>query len=232
MNPTLLIVLCLASTAGIASAQTHQESGVFVHGGAFASHELRSHQDVNADGVLALVAPTDTSSTVPGGTAGIGVFLRPFLSVQADALFEGESDQSLSSAILTTLLADLPGISRPATQNARTRNFSVQALLAYHLASSTRFRLAVLGGVSFNRRRTQFSSELFIPAIPVLPGITPPLPTGQIDYVSVSYNRDVVAGVDGELVMGQHVALVPQFRVVGGSGYVRLQPGVSVRWRP
>ena len=171
--------------------------------------------------MLALLAPTDSSNTVPGGTAGIGVFLRPFLSVRADAVFEGESDQSLSSGILTTLLADLPIISRPVTQTARTRTFSVQTLLAYHLASSTRFRLAVLGGVSFNRQRTRFSSELFIPAIPVLPGVIPPLPTlptRRLDYAFVSYSRDVVVGVDGELAMGEHVALIPQLRVVGGFG--------------
>ena len=30
----------------------------------------------------------------------------------------------------------------------------------------------------------------------------------------------------------EHLVLVPQFRVVGGSGRIRLQPGVSLRWRP
>ena len=237
MKPTLLVVLSLAVTARMASAQTHQEEGVFVHGGAFASSELRSHEDIDANGLLAMVEQEPTlvtsgSSTVPGGTVGVGGFLRPFLSVRADALFEGESDQSLPAAILTSLLADLPTISRPVTQTARTRTFSVQTLLAYHVASSTRFRLAVLGGVSFNRQRTRYSSELFIPAIPVLPGVTPTRPTQRIDYSLVSYTRDVVVGLDGELAMGEHLALVPQFRVVGGSGRIRLQPGVNLRWRP
>jgi hypothetical protein len=108
----------------------------------------------------------------------------------------------------------------------------VQTLLAYHLPSSHRFRFAVVGGVSFNRRRTHFSSELSIPAIPALPGVLPTLPTRRIDYAFVSYGRDVVVGADGELAMGGHFALVPQFRIVGGSGTMRLQPGVTLRWRP
>jgi hypothetical protein len=231
MKPTLLFIFCLVVTARAASAQSHQDQGVFVEGGAFAAHELRSHNDIDSNGVLALLAPADSSTTVAGGTAGVGVFLRPFLSVRADALFEGESNQSLPAAILATLLADLP-VSRPVAQGAHTRTVSVQTLLAYHLASSTRFRLAVLGGVSFNRERTRFSSELFIPAIPALPGLAPALPTRQIDYAFVSYTRDLVVGVDGELAMGEHFALVPQFRAVGGSGDIRLQPGVSLRWRP
>ena len=54
----------------------------------------------------------------------------------------------------------------------------------------------------------------------------------RIDYAFVSYTRDLVVGADGELAMGEHLVLVPQFRVVGGSGRIRLQPGVSLRWRP
>jgi len=219
----------MAAGSGLASAQTHQEERVFVHGGAFASYQARSHEDI--DIALTSIASSG-SGTVPGGTVGVGVFLRPFLSVRADALFEGETDESFPPAYLTGLLADLPSITRLATQTSHTRTFGVQTLLAYHLASSNRFRLAVLGGVSFNRLRTRFSSELFIPVIPVLPGVTPSRPTQRIDYAFVSYNRDVVVGLDGELAMGEHFALVPQFRVVGGSGNIRLQPGVSLRWHP
>ena len=89
---------------------------------------------------------------MPGGTAGVGVFLRPFLSVRADALFEGESKQQFPLSILTGVLVDLPGLGRPgdlpitlpAAQSARTRTNSVQTLIAYHLESSSRFRLRAL----------------------------------------------------------------------------------------
>lgn len=226
------LVLCTAAGSGLASAQTHQEEGVFVHGGAFATYQVRSHEDIDTNGAIASIATGGSSSTVPGGTVGVGVFLRPFLSVRADALFEGEADESFPQAYLTGLLADLPGVTRLATQTSRTRTIGVQTLLAYHLTSSNRFRLAVLGGVSFNRLRTRFSSEVFIPVVPVLPGVTPSRPTQRIDYAFVTFNRDVVVGLDGELAMGEHFALVPQFRVTGGSGNIRLQPGVSLRWHP
>jgi hypothetical protein len=232
MKPTLLTVLCLAVSAANAAAQTHQEEGVFVHGGAFATYQVHSHED--ADSSIALISiGTSGSSTVPGGIAGVGIFLRPFLSVRADALFEGETDEPYPLAYIAGGgLTDLPAVTRLATQTSRARTFAVQTLLAYHLASANRFRLAVLGGVSFNRLRTRFSTEVFIPALPVLPGVTPARPTQRIDYSFVSYNSDVVVGLDGELAIGEHLALVPQFRVVGGSGMIRLQPGVSLRWHP
>jgi len=234
MKTLVALVFCMAAGSGLASAQTHQEAGMFLEGGAFATYQARSHEDIDTNIALTSIA-TSGSSTVPGGTVGVGVFLRPFLSVRADALFEGETDESFPPAYLAGLLADLPSITRLATQTSHTRTFGVQTLLAYHLASSNRFRLALLGGVSFNRLRTRFSSEFFIPAIPaipVLPGVTPGRPTQRIDYAFVTYNRDVVVGLDGELAMGEHFALVPQFRVVGGSGNIRLQPGVSLRWHP
>jgi len=234
MKPTLLAVLCLAMFARLASAQTHQEAGIFVEGGGFVTYEARSHADTNLSAVIGIVDPTtDNNTTVPGGTVGVGVFLRPFLSVRADALFEGESETSLYPTYLADLLAgDVPSSTLLASQDARTRTISVQALLAYHLASARRMRLAVLGGVSFDRHRTHLSSDVFLPAIPTLPGVGRTIPAQRFDYSVVAYNRELVVGVDGELAMGEHLALVPQFRVIGGNGSIRLQPGVNLRWRP
>jgi len=231
MKPTLLVVLCLATSARLASAQTHQEEGIFVEGGAFATYEARSHSDTNLSAVIGIVAPTNQNTTVPGGTVGVGVFLRPFLSVRADALFEGESETSLYPTYLAGLLVDIPGSTLLAQQEARTRTISVQTLLAYHLASTRRMRFAVLGGVSFDRHRTHLGSDVFLPAVPTLPSVGRPIPA-RFDYSVVAYNRELVVGVDGELAMGEHLALVPQFRVVGGNGSIRLQPGVNLRWRP
>ena len=206
---------------------------MFVEGGAFATYEVRSHSDTNLAAAIGIVAPSDQNTTVPGGAVGVGVFLRPFLSVRADALFEGESETALYPSILGGLqLADRLPSTFLAQQEARTRTISVQTLLAYHLASTKRMRLAVLGGVSFDRHRTHLSSDVFLPAVPALPGVGRTIPSQRFDYAVVVYNRELVVGADAELAMGEHLALVPQFRVVGGNGSNRLQPGVNLRWRP
>src|SRR5262245_14639004 len=231
MKPTLLIVLFVATTARLASAQSHQEEGAFIQGGAFASYVQRSHYDIDTGGVLALLAPTDSGSTAPGGVIGAGVFLRPFLSARADVAFTGEFDDNYPS-VITTLLADLPGSSLVRSTNSRSKLISVHTLLAYHLPSTSRFRLALLGGVSFDRQRTHFNTDVFIPAVPAIPSLPVTRPIQQIDYSFVSYRRELVVGVDGEIAMGERFALIPQFRATGGSGSVTIQPGVSLRWRP
>jgi hypothetical protein len=231
MKPTIIIAVCFIASVRLASAQTHQEAGIFVQGGAFATFEERSHSELDTPGALALLAPDESSGTAAGGSAGVGVFLRPFLSARADVAFTGEYDGPYPAAIPLTI-ADFPTDVIRQTASSRTKSAEVQALLAYHLSSSNRFRLALLTGVSFARQRTHFSSELFFGTVPPLPGVTRVIPTRQIEYSLITYRRDLVIGADGEIALGEHVAVIPQLRVMGGSGSVTIRPGVSVRWRP
>jgi hypothetical protein len=232
MKLIFIIVSGLLACARAASAQTHQEQGVFIQGGALAAIERRSHSDIDSTDALALVvAPDDGGSSAPAGTIGAGVFLRPFLSARADVVFTGEFEQENPIAIPAGLVFPTDAVIRPISQS-RTRSAEVHALLAYHLPTERRFRLALLAGVSFARQRTRFNSDFFIATVPGLPGVTRSAPTRQIEYSFVSYRRDLVIGVDGEFALGEKFALIPDLRVIGGSGSISIRPGVTVRWRP
>ena len=232
MKSTIVIIACLLESVRLASAQPHQEQGLFVQGGVFGTFEERSHSEVETHEALLLFAPDDSSGSAFGGSFGAGVFLRPYLSARADVVFTGEYDASTYPAAITSTVSGLPAEYIALASTSRTRSAEVQALLAYHLPSSNRFRLALLTGVSFARQRTRFSTELFGGLLPAAPVVTRFVPTRPIDYAFISYRRDLVIGADGEIALGEHVAVIPQFRLIGGSGTITLRPGVSVRWWP
>ena len=63
MKTLVALVFCMAAGSGLASAQTHQEAGLFVQGGAFATYEARSHEDIDAN--IALTSIGDQTAAAP-----------------------------------------------------------------------------------------------------------------------------------------------------------------------
>jgi hypothetical protein len=50
------------------------------------------------------------------------------------------------------------------------------------------------------------------------------------DVTTVQYDRGVVAGVDARIAVGEHLRLVPSFRMQAMSGAWALRPSVGVGW--
>jgi hypothetical protein len=199
--------------AAPAIAQTHPTSGVFVHGGVFASIERLPHLDTDLD-----PAPfdDDPSGTVVGGTFGVGGFLTPRLTARVEvalpAELEEEDEQTLG----------------PITASGQTelRLRDVYVMLGYETDAGRRIRLSYLAGAVLRQRRME--REVSIVNQPPLP-IIPPL-IQRFDESTVSYDTSLALGLDAAAMMTERLALVPQIRVVAAGGSLSVRPGVSVRW--
>jgi hypothetical protein len=205
----------LISGAAPAIAQTHPTSGVFVHGGVFASIERLPNIDTDLE---AAPFDDDPSGTVVGGTFGVGGFLTPRLTARLEvalpAALEEEDEQTIG----------------PITASGETelRLRDVYVMLGYETDAGRRIRLSYLAGAVLRQRRIEREATIV-----VQPPIFPPLPIGLpvIQRQSVeSYETSLALGLDAAAMMTERLALVPQIRVVAAGGSLSVRPGVSVRW--
>ena len=88
----------------------------------------------------------------------------------------------------------------------------------------------------FRRQRDEstltFNYASLIPTIIGRP--TPPaIPqTFEASFGSTMYSTGVMAGLDVAFNLSQHVALVPQIRMVAANHEWGVRPAVAARWRP
>lgn len=234
--------LLLLGCAVPAAAQPHQESGIFVDAGAFASVDFRSRTELPGFSTPSVEGGNRTA----GGLASVGVFLQRFLSVRADVVFTGtkETVTRIENVTTVTSFSDtLPtgtvifgeafsGPSSRSTTVSRTKHFEVHALLAYHLASSRRARVAVLAGPSFVRasgksRREEVRDEFRSGGVVFIPRSTQVFST-----TGVSYSRGTTVGLEAEAMLAPHVSLASRVALTSSGGTLSLRPQVAVRWSP
>lgn len=237
MMRTLAMAFCFLASAGLAAAQTHQEQGIFIHAGGLASIDRDGHYVVPPSTAPSLALSSDPGGTVGAGTVGIGVFLRPMLSVRADFTLASEhvSTTTVTETLPSTIydLVDLVGFSPGTiTATSRTKNQGVDLLLAYHLPSGRRVRIAILGGAAFLRRWSDRVSETSYPPSSTIPPIFAPRQPQRDQTVLVTYPRALVAGLDAEIALNEKLALVPQLRAGGTGGNLSIRPGIVLRWHP
>lgn len=198
--------------AAPAIAQTHPTSGVFVHGGVFASIERFPHIDTD----LGADPFADPSGTVFGGTFGVGGFLTPRLTARLEVALPGELEEEDEETV------------GPIRASGQTEILlrDVYVMLGYETDPGRRIRLSYLAGAVVRQRRLE--REATIVAQPPLP-IIPPL-TQRFEESLVSYDTSLALGLDAAAMMTERLALVPQIRVVVAGGSLSFRPGVSVRW--
>jgi hypothetical protein len=195
-----------------AIAQTHPTSGVFVHGGVFASIERFPHIDTDLGGG----SFADPSGTVFGGTFGVGGFLTPRLTARLEVALPGELEEEDEETL------------GPLRASGQTEILlrDVYVMLGYETDPGRRIRLSYLAGAVVRQRRLE--REATIESRPPLP-IIPPL-TQRFEESVVSYETSLALGLDAAAMMTERLALVPQLRVVVLGGSLSFRPGVSVRW--
>ena len=198
--------------AAPAIAQTHPTSGVFVHGGVFASIERFPHVDTDLGGD----SLADPSGTVFGGTFGVGGFLTPRLTARLEVALPGELEEEDEETI------------GPIRASGQTEILlrDVYVMLGYETDPGRRIRLSYLGGAVVRQRR--IDREATIVSQPPRPIIPPPIQ--RFEESLVSYDTSLALGLDAAATMTQRLALVPQIRVVVAGGSLSFRPGVSARW--
>jgi len=229
----LIVLLCIAASAGPARAQTR----VYVAGDVFAEVINLSRTTVTpelANGVSDLVSPED--GVTVGGGARIGAFFSPVWSLEfgVDVGKAIQADRTRSLGIISGLPRTLPTLQYRSRTSQQLSAASV--LVGYHPVVRGRIQPGFRGGVSFMRTEREFT----VASISTLT-LTPPLPGGVIlpsfsvltnEYSTVSLGLAATVAAEAAIDLTEHFATVPEIRALaGGLGGIVLRPGVAVRWR-
>jgi hypothetical protein len=238
------VLIGLACASPVA-AQEPEAPRVFFDGAAFVGFEragqLRSERPI--------VRERDASATVAGGAAAVGTFLGPRVSLRLEASFPGPVDTTYSSGsgfVFTSLGVGtspmgsvMQLLSSRVEEERRERSASV--LIGYHTARRNRVRVGFLAGVAFlwQQQRTVIEQTLPtfpFPVLPTMPGGFPvevfPPRIDRSETSATSYRAAPAVGLDVDIAMAAHLAVVPQMRVQASGGVLSLRPGIAVRWTP
>jgi hypothetical protein len=208
LSRTTLAILAVMLSAAPAAAQT-REGTVFVTGGAFAGIERAAHTTSSGISDPAL----NPSGTAPGALIGVGTFVTPAWSVQFELALEGTIDKTTSFTY-----PDLPVTTRT---NSEMRSTGGAALVGFHTRAHGRLALGYLGGLAFVRERQ--TSQRVVTGIPA-----DPLESPEID--TVLYGSTAAVGMDADITVSRHLAIVPQVRAQTSARGLSIRPGVSARW--
>jgi hypothetical protein len=207
---TNLAILAILLTAGPSAAQT-REGTVFVTGGAFAGIERAAHTTTSGVVVPAL----DSNGTAPGALIGVGTFVTPAWSVQFELALEGTIHRTQSFTIA--------GLPQALTRRTSTEMSSTSgaALVGFHTRLHGRLALAYLGGIAFVRERQAYQQSYS--------GGPPELLESPATETFI-YGATAAVGMDADVAVSRHLAVVPQIRVQTSARGLSIRPGVSARW--
>jgi hypothetical protein len=191
--------------------------------------------------------PLDGSAL--GGEARVATFLASHWSLEFDA---GLSRMTTSAQSLVQVPVATPAVSGNVPSgnavvpgqirfSATNRPLAVSAVVGYHSAPLGRMTLRYLGGISFLHFTRQFqgfpgsgstgSSVLGSSAAPNSVVVAGSPVEQQTDNLPAA-----VVGVEAQLALAAHWAIVPEFRATafgsnaGQPGGVFLRPGLGFRW--
>jgi hypothetical protein len=198
---------------------------VFVDAGGFFSFE----QIANAS----ILGPLDSDQNASGTTGGpglaVGTFLGPRVSLRLETAFPGAVDSSYQIGSGLTF-SSLDGVIQSTSTRVEqeTRSCGTSVLVGYHTSRRGSVRLGFLGGVAFVRERQESTFEQTVP------GFVPLLPVRMLrtSMTVTNYEPAASVGLDADIAVTSHFAVVPQMRVQAMTGWISLRPGVAVRWTP
>jgi hypothetical protein len=142
---------------------------------------------------------------------GVGTFLTPRLSVRFEMSLP-ETMTASGSTSGTTVVESLR-VAQTTTTGA--------VLFGYHTSSSRTVSLEYLGGVLFVSQRQNSLAQ-------VLSYTGTPLATPMVSD-AYSYKSAALAGVDVNIALGQHAAVVPEFRAWSLAGTFSTRTSLAFR---
>ncbi|HEX6162439.1 MAG TPA: hypothetical protein VFZ31_03670, partial [Vicinamibacterales bacterium] len=107
----------------------------------------------------------------------------------------------------------------------------------WHQGGTRRTTINYLAGMVFRRHREEFTfGYQFSPrALPPQIGLGQIIPApGSFEdgFDATSYSAGMMAGVDVAIRLSEHLAVVPQVRLVAANRSLSARPGVALRWHP
>lgn len=244
---SVLLVWAIVPTAfpTPASAQT-----VFVEGTLFAGIERRSDVQfalpaLSNPGLSTLIpvepARLEPNGTVLGGTATVGAWLNPKVSIRLEVGWPAALNRRLEQNFPVPAIASLPRYDYSFSHETWDRARTFSTLIAYHTQRRHGIQLAYLGGAAFvwQTHRTRFESVYPVfttggtpPFGPGNPPIVISTPYREVnDFTNTEYKLTGAVGLDADLALSSHLSAVPQIRVLGVSGGLSVRPGVGLRLR-
>lgn len=236
----VLSILLILASSGASSAAAQS---IFIDGAAFASIERRDSYTSEPYPIYA--AAPDLDGTVAGGSAAIGLWLTPSVSVRFEvgwpAQLETTVEQRYPIPAVSGVSLPYPGYRSTIEVRDRIRTFS--PLLAWHTARRHGVQLGFIGGATFVARTQQVIDDtiypLYLMSLPSgLPGaLLGGLPTASLvapqrtETTTTTYGVTAQAGLDADIALGAHVSMVPQIRAIGFGGGLSVRPGVGIRIR-
>jgi hypothetical protein len=167
-------------------------------------------------------AETRTSAQArfaPGASIGVGVVVRPSISVGIEGAFHG-------ARVLTS--ETTPQIVEPSVTTRQAVTFTDLLISAgWHQGESRKVALTYLAGVVLRRHREETTSTLtqMFGRVPLGPSVTN-------EYSATLYRGGAMAGIDATVNVSPRLAIVPQLRMVAANGDWSLRPAITMRWRP
>jgi len=226
------------------SAAAAQNSGIFVQAGPLLDVRFDSSYAVGGAtaslvgiGVIGGVGggpPADEQTRTtrerfgPGGSAAIGAFVSPAVSLRVETSFHARhtrtSETSSASERTSSRSEDTTGVT----------DISIAA--AWHKDLGRRTSISYIGGIVFRRQKLEGLSRFTYQDIGLVVRdgrLVQALvdQTNEETYESTYYDRGVLAGIDITVNLTEQFALVPQVRLVAATGSWNLRPAVSLRWR-
>ena len=199
---------------------------VFVDGAVFQDIERFSRTSTQPPNA----SLTDLSGTTVGGRVGVGTFLSPQWSAQVEFAYPKllTTTTTIQPPVLQPLV--VPGIVGPTaivipiTQQVQRdyRAPSAVVLVGYHTARRHRVAVGYLGGLMLLEER-QHTTQTFVRS-----GV--PTPISSSETTTFTYRAAAAMGLDVDIALGSHLALVPQVRADAFVGSLSVRPAVGMRW--
>jgi hypothetical protein len=170
------------------------------------------------------------SRVAPGASAAVGVFITPSASLRLEGSFQGER--------VSTIETGTPVLSIASRQATAVHDILIAA--GWHQGGARRTTITYLAGMVFRRDREEASfTYTYSPRILPLPVGQPifvPPTMGPIsvndEFAATTYSAGIMAGVDVTFSFSEHLAVVPQLRMVAANHALSVRPGISLQWRP
>jgi hypothetical protein len=202
---------------------------VFVEGAAFVGVERLSHttpQPSNA-------SVADLSGTTVGGRVSVGTFVSPQWSVRVEVAVPNllKSTTTLPPPILVPLPSPVVVVPAPIvfTQQIQRDYRAPSGAILVGYATTRRHHVAVsyLGGLMMLEERQHTVNQTSIGPVP---GVSIPIPTQRTETTIFTYRAAAATGLDVDIAIAAHLALVPQIRADVFLGSLSVRPAAALRW--
>jgi hypothetical protein len=179
-------------------------------------------------GVLAGEPRTSKSRAAAGASAALGVFITPSVSLRIEGSYQGEQVTQTDTEYVSQFFT--------IEDRHSTSTTDIFVAAGWHQGES-RATMTYLAGMVFRRQNNATSLRYAVSSrLPPMMGLGQTVAGTdsilQDGFETTNYAAGVMTGVDVTIRLSEHLAVVPQVRLVAANRALSLRPAVSMRWQP